>query len=943
VSENAASSEPGAVDTTEQFENGETLRPQGLELLSTVFSVEQGLHPSLAEGGAGGAPRGDGFAHYEVCEEIGKGGMATVYRARQVRLGREVAIKRNDAGKAMTREKFLAEARVTGLLDHPGVVPVYDLLVADGGDIALAMKLIRGRSWKEILHPPSGEEPRDLDFHLGVLGGVANAVAFAHSRNITHNDLKPANVMVGEFGEVLVVDWGMALDVRPEPSQDAVAPHRSLLHAPSGTPAYWAPELARGAGRDVGPHTDVYLLGAILYEIVSGQPPHRGGSLFTAIAAAVKEEPPPFDAGAPPGLEEICRKAMAKAPADRYPSVAAFQEALREFVKHRESLAITAAAKATLERASDTAPKLAPGLGVDADRIRVYVDLGDAASAFRQARVLWPENGEAAAGERRAVLAEAGLALDHGDLGLAEVQLSRLDPADPEVKEAAAKVAAAFVERDRSARNAVRLRRSLLAAVGAIVVGLSVGLVVLRLEHRRVEASARLANARLADVRRLADVKRLADLTVEADSLWPARIEKVAAMKTWLTSARALIGGIPRHEAYLAELRKGAVQAGNAYRFPDAESQWEHDTLEGLVAGLHDLSQRLVPDMERRVETASTLRARTIEAPRALWHRAIDEIADPAVCPAYHGLHVTPQLGLIPLGRDPESGLWEFAHVETGEAPARGPDGKLVLADATGTVLVLLPGGTFDMGTRRPDRDHPLGSPNVDPDAQEVEGPVHAVTLSPFFIAKYEITQAQWVRMTGHNPSAYLPGRVIGGRTITALNPVEQIGWKETVAALSRRDLLLPTEAQWEYAARAGSTTVYATGDRKESLQGYLNIADRYCKEHGGPGSWVFETWLEDGNVVHAPVGSYRPNAFGLHDMAGNVWEFVRDLYGPYSLPVSPGDGARQAPADAPEVFRGGGFRSNIVHARAGDRYSLYAHEFHGFDIGARAARALDP
>ena len=95
--------------------------------------------------------------------------------------------------------------------------------------------------------------------------------------------------------------------------------------------------------------------------------------------------------------------------------------------------------------------------------------------------------------------------------------------------------------------------------------------------------------------------------------------------------------------------------------------------------------------------------------------------------------------------------------------------------------------------------------------------------------------------------------------------------------------------------------------------------------------------------MVHAPVGSYRPNAFGLHDTLGNVWEFVQDRYGGYDLPVSPGDGERQAPADAPRVFRGGGFRSNAVHARSADRYGLYAPDYQGFDLGVRAARALEP
>jgi formylglycine-generating enzyme required for sulfatase activity len=217
------------------------------------------------------------------------------------------------------------------------------------------------------------------------------------------------------------------------------------------------------------------------------------------------------------------------------------------------------------------------------------------------------------------------------------------------------------------------------------------------------------------------------------------------------------------------------------------------------------------------------------------------------------------------------------------------------------------------------------------------------VTLAPFFMGKHEVTQAQWLRISGVNPSAYPGGVELGGRRHTLLHPVEQISWKDANRMLWRLGLKLSTEAQWEYAARGGTTSVYWSGDAKESLQGAANLADRYCKENGGPGSWLFEMWLDDGYVTHAPVGAYRANGFGLHDMAGNVWEFVQDHYGSYALPVRPGDGERQVPGgDTPRVFRGGGFRSNVVHARSGDRYSLYAPDFVGFDVGVRAARAVD-
>jgi formylglycine-generating enzyme required for sulfatase activity len=888
------------------------------------------------------------FPSYEIVDEVGRGGMGVVFRARQIGLRREVAIKRVAAPHAAIRERFLAESRVAGRLDHPGIVPVYDLLVAEDGDVALVMKLVHGTSWKQSLHPEDEGARRDLDFHLGVLMSVCNAVAFAHSKGFSHNDLKPSNVMVGEFGEVLVVDWGLALDFRDPPDPAAVAQHKSTMDVPSGTPAYWAPELAKGKGADVGPWTDVYLLGAILYEIAAGHPPHRGRDIISAIMAAVSSELPRLDEVVPPGLREICRKAMEPLIANRYQDVAAFQAAVRAYLKHRESRALTAAAAVALEQAlaavaaSSARSGEAGEAGEAAERARIYTELAEAATGFRQAGVLWPDNPEARAGERRAELSLATVALESGDFGFAEVRAARLDPADPEVTALLGRIRAAAAFRVRSAQIARLTRGSLAAAVGVIVVGLAAGLVTLRAEHRRSEAGFALAMERLDGIHRLADVKQLADYAAEADELWPARPDRVSAMEAWLVKARTLAGHLDGDRAYLEGLRRNAQETAPSYRFATREEQWEHDTLAALVGGLEVFARTAIPELERRLERARTVALRTLDEPREAWQRAVASIADARESPAYGGLHITPQLGLIPLGKDPRSGLWEFASVESGEVPRRGPDGKLGLTAETGVVLVLLPGGTFAMGTQPPDADHPKGAPGVDPEARRSERPVHDVPLAPFFLAKHEVTQGQWLRATGNNPSAYPSGVTFGGKLHTLLHPVEQVGWKEVKRTLGHLGLRLPTEAQWEYAARAGTRTVYWTGDVKESLRGAANLADAYCKDNGGPGSWSFETWLDDGYVLHAPVGSYAPNAFGLHDTAGNVWEWVEDRYGSYDLPVSPGDGERKAPADRARVFRGGGFRSNAVHMRSADRYDLFAPDYRGFDVGARAARALE-
>ncbi|MGH7150863.1 MAG: formylglycine-generating enzyme family protein, partial [Planctomycetota bacterium] len=322
----------------------------------------------------------------------------------------------------------------------------------------------------------------------------------------------------------------------------------------------------------------------------------------------------------------------------------------------------------------------------------------------------------------------------------------------------------------------------------------------------------------------------------------------------------------------------------------------------------------------------------------------IVSIRDRAQCPIYGGLEIAPQVGLLPIGRDSGSGLWEFAHLQTGEAAERGADGRLVLKEETGLVLVLLPGGTFSMGAQSRD---PAG-PNHDPQAVGDEGPVHEVTLSPFFLSKYEMTQGQWLRFVGRNPSIYGPETYSAnwnrsGRKGDLLHPVERVDWNQCMEACERLGLVLPSEAQWEYAARGGTTNVWWTGSEKESLgrSTAANLADSWAKGHGGSNWTAFEEWLDDGYTVHAPIGTYAPNAFGLHEVHGNLFEWCRDGYqsGFYARP--PERDPLADPGGSPgRVMRGGAFSDAATRARSADR-NISAPEAAGVSLGLRPARVV--
>jgi len=376
--------------------------------------------------------------------------------------------------------------------------------------------------------------------------------------------------------------------------------------------------------------------------------------------------------------------------------------------------------------------------------------------------------------------------------------------------------------------------------------------------------------------RSLADSRILARLVAEEQQLWPARPEKAAGLEKWLAEAAGLAARLDGHRREIEELRAG----DRAREFNDPSKQQRHDTLSELVSGTAALTEEgTVESVRKRLNFARTVRAESIDERREDWDRAIASIADESKCSLYAGLVIEPCIGLVPLGRDPESGLWEFAHLQTGRVPERGADQELRITDESGLVLVLVPGGTFTMGAVLPGPDRPEGAPNVDPRARPVEGPVHAVTLELFFISKYEMTQGQWLRFTGRNPSQYLTHTMFGDKQHSLLHPVENISWEEAKLILFRLGLRLPSEAEWEYAARAGTASPWWTGNEKESLAGAANLMDLFCKKYGGASDTTCEEWLDDGYVVHAPVDLFRSNPFGLKNVCGNVYEWCEDAW----------------------------------------------------------------
>jgi formylglycine-generating enzyme required for sulfatase activity len=328
----------------------------------------------------------------------------------------------------------------------------------------------------------------------------------------------------------------------------------------------------------------------------------------------------------------------------------------------------------------------------------------------------------------------------------------------------------------------------------------------------------------------------------------------------------------------------------------------------------------------------------SIEAHREAWAEAVAAVADETENPAYRGLRISPILGLIPLGRDPDSGLYEFAHLGSGTVPRRdAATGRLQLPEGSAVVLVLVPGGSYRRGAQAAEPD----ASNYDPLADEDESPVREVSVGAFLIAKHECTQGQWAAMTeGARPSQYGRGTREGDRRITDRHPVERVSFTEARLWLGRHRLRLPTEAEWEYACRAGTDTPWSTGREVARLGEVANLADAYFRAHGGPADWNYTDEVDDGHSVHAPVGSYLPNAFGLHDLHGNVWEWCEDRYGSYD--GAPRDGSAQEgeTTSAGRVNRGGGWSGSAADCRSSARYWLTPGN-RGGNLGLRPAASV--
>ena len=437
------------------------------------------------------AGEGPGSADFEVTGLLGEGGMGRVLSARQRSLRREVAIKVvKDDARPGTRDALLAEAVVTGSLEHPGVVPVHALGRDADGRPLLVMKRIEGVSWRvlarEAEHPAwaivAGAGEDRLEVHLDILMAACNAVHFAHSRGIVHRDIKLENVMIGSFGEVYVVDWGIATRM-PEPGARARGPT-------VGTPAYMAPELVKGDLARTDARTDVYLLGATLHAVLTGSSRHAASSLYEALHLAHASEPYAYRSDVPAELAAICNRATSRDPADRFASALDLRRAVADFRRHRGSIALSDEAAARLSELGARTHAAGPDDDIQVRRLMTECRFG-----FVQALRIWAANAAARAGLQACLEAMIEHEIARQDADGARALCAELPEARPDLVRRIDDLAAELARR-KAQLGALERNQDLriggaaqLAIVGALPVAVGVVMIFLGLgrELKRAE------------------------------------------------------------------------------------------------------------------------------------------------------------------------------------------------------------------------------------------------------------------------------------------------------------------------------------------------------------------------------------------------------------------------------------------------------------------------
>ena len=963
---------------------------------------------------------------FRLVRELGRGGMGIVYEAWQRSLDRRVAVKVLAPALVASPSaiaRFRREAAAAGRLRHANIVEVLGF-GSEQGQHFFAMQFVDGQPLHDC-----AERFREPKRAVALAAQMASALAHAHQHVLVHRDVKPGNVLVRADDHALLTDFGVA--------RDEALPSLTLEGGFLGTVDYASPEQLRGEAVDA--RTDVWALGVVLHELLTGTHPFRAATPQATMQRVLATEPPTLRtrAGVGDDLAAVVGHALEKSRLRRYATMTALHDDLQavlagrpvsvrlpttgeRFVRWvaREPWQATAllvlaigavvAGSAFLlaSRRADENQRLATAEATArtalASKVHDYDLLAGVVLHERATQRIdtlvpaWPGRlpalrqwlADCAELERMVPAIEAGIASlrararprseaereadrtshpQFAEWRLHARQLAWLETCaairagtrrlpQPELPEAVAGLDAKALNEqawERVAPQPRDRRRDDEPELGLLLAQLAVQKArgtPLEAEHLDTLAWALLANGDEAGARAAS-----AEATAKA----------FAAAATYAQYERNLDATLRDRDAGLARVRARTAELAaeldtrRTFSFDATADQFLHDTLVPLRARILDLAATQRPRIERRVQWAERVHTLTFAHPRAKvgWPAARSAIAtadDVVASRRYRGRSILltddAVLGLVPIGCNPVTKLWEFYDLASAwngvddpatlPIPEHRPDGSVAMGGATGIVFVLLPGGPFAMGAQAQDPD----AANYDPEAPAFVGPVQQVELDAFLMARHEITQGQWARLctvaSAARPSGYPAGKEdYVGSTIDDRHPVEKVTWTLAAQVLGEHGMALPTEAQWEYGCRAGTTTPWWSGADSTSLAGCANVYDESATARALKPE-VHEPF-DDGHRIHAPVGSFRPNPFGLFDTHGNVGEWCLDAPAPNGVGFRPGDGARlQSTMPNDRSQRGGSYQQQGRPGRS-SMWVIGPPETRAIDLGVRAVRRL--
>ncbi len=711
---------------------------------------------------------------------------------------------------------------------------------------------------------------------LQLMRSVCDAVQHAHNKGVVHRDLKPSNVLVSGDADAPRIKV-IDFGLAKALGEKLVA---ATLFTEAGqligTPEYMAPEQADPLNTDIDTRADVYSLGVMLYELLVGELPFSTKEVRGANPTAMRRML--LDKDAPRPSTRL--RARSNAKRDTLPTLRALRSDL--------DWVVLKALEKDPERRYETPDALAE----DLRRFLEHEPLiaGPPSASYRLKKLL-------------------------------------------------------------------RRHRLAFAAAGAVMTTAITGAVVAIDFAIEAKAQATIAQQRSSDFDLLSAVLHQERALEHKNQLYPATPSKLPQMRGWIAEeCDALLtmrGAIAATIDKLAASKLDQSASAGSTEFLESALR----TLLPKLDALSDLERPQVEQLVRWADYLAEIQGRDHANAPATWQQcrlAIAAADDVVASVRYRGVAIDFDneafLGLVPLGINPATKLLEFYDLrsawdgtsdpQTIPIPRLATDGSIRVEPETGIVFVLLPGGEQDLGGQNEDPN----APRYEKTQYALNPPCH-IRLDPFLIARHEVTRAQWQRLwtwdrSESEPTFFRGDGKAAGKGMYPNNPVDNVSWHMADLLTSRHGMSLPTQLQWEYACRGGTTTPWWCGTTQRDLQGKANLCDK-------TGARLFRHWgaptpFDDEYVFHAVVGTFAPNPFGLHDVHGNVWEWCHDTWATKVAPRD-GDGRRGEAANTGLADQcGGGFESSADHARSA--YSIHQKkDSRSGDVGLRPIRQLHP